>query len=490
MRKDAILLVVVLAALLLFTACAEQEEMLSNNSNMITPTVGVAEVIKPTLSPTPTKVPSPTLGVDASRNEAGAIEESMPDEDACLFEYEVKADGTIRITGIKDRILSTVCIPETIEEQYVTEIGAEAFAGCKNLTDIEIPLSVTTIGEEAFKGCSELKTVELSYALNSISENAFAECAIDSFVVSQGTYPEFWANRNDYCISYSYYSLETDISMNMNEISVGGERYSAVYGETGALIWKYVDATFDRAGYYQIAFISVECLPGMQLVDSEKCLYRTFWVNWSGIEQGTCSFISVGDDVFEKQKIYPTYVAGERIYINGKNGVTFSEYTMNIPGQLGDRRYKFDRMQRLNDFSDGYALMRLEYETTGNYSDIYNYCWVDTNGNMLDYIEFEEGYNSYIYFGERSYSTSYVGTYSDGVFYHDEKFLDLELNVVLDLGQNGYRILSYEYYTPRFVDGVCSLIVYKNSKFWMFDIDKAGNTISEPEEIDILWLNY
>jgi len=64
------------------------------------------------------------------------------------------------------------------------------------------------------------------------------------------------------------------------------------------------------------------------------------------------------------------------------------------------------------------------------------------------------------------------------------------INVVLDLGQNGYRILSYEYYTPRFVDGVCSLIVYKNSKFWMFDIDKAGNTISEPEEIDILWLNY
>jgi len=32
--------------------------------------------------------------------------------------------------------------------------------------------------------------------------------------------------------------------------------------------------------------------------------------------------------------------------------------------------------------------------------------------------------------------------------------------------------------------------VYKNSKFWMFDIDKAGNTISEPEEIDILWLGY
>jgi len=489
MRKNTYFFVLMLLAMMLFIACAQQEESASDNGKVTIPTTGLTEEIKPTLSPTPTNTPSPTCTSIPSITPELT---QSPDvhEDKCPFEYELKTDGTIRITGVKDRSVSVVSLPETIEEKMVTEIGASAFAKCGNLTEIEIPTSVTVIGEGAFRACGKLQTVELSWAINSIGENAFEGCAIDSFVVSYGTYAGSWAKRNGYRVVYSDYDLEFDLSLNMYEITVDGESYSAVYGETGALIWKYVDATFDRAGYCKIAFISEECLPGMQLFDSEKCLYRTFWVNWSGIEPGTCSFISVGDDVFEKQKIYPTYVVGERIYINGKNGVTFSEYSMNIPGQLGDRRYKFDRMQRLNDFSDGYALMRLEYETTGNYSGRDKYCWVDTNGNMLDYIEFEEGYNSYIYFGERSYSTSYVGPYSDGVFYHDEKFLDLDLNVVLDLGQNGYRILSYEYYTPRFVDGVCSLIVYKNSKFWMFDIDKAGNTISEPEEIDILWLGY
>ncbi len=496
MRKPIVLLVGMLFTMFLFTACAEQEVMAPDNSNMATPTVGVTEAVKPTLSPTPTNVPSSTLGIDVFQSETGVIDDSMLDEDACLFEYELKADGTIRITGIKDRALSTVCIPETIEEQIVTEIGAESFVECKNLIDIEIPLSVTTIGEEAFRGCSILQTVELPYAISSIGENAFAECAIDSFVVSQGTYPEFWAARNDYPISYSFYSLETDISMNMNEISVGGERYSAVYGETGALIWKYVDATFDRAAYYQVAFISKDDLPGMQLIDSKKGLYRTSWVNWQGIEQGTCNFVSVGDDVFEKEKIYPTYVAKEGIYFNGKNGAVFSEYTMNISKQLGDKRYKFERMQRLNSFSDGYALMCLFYEMSSDTER--KYCWVDTSGNILCYVDFEDtlvgpyndDYYSRIYHDEEYYEISYPGPYSDGVFYCDNKFLDLDLDVLIDLSGNDYKILSYEHYTPKFIDGVCRLIVYKNSKFWMFDIDKSGNTISEPEEIDILWLSY
>lgn len=60
MRKSTILLVPVLVAMLLFTACAEQEEMPLNSDNMTTPTVGLIEEEKPTLSPTPTNVPSPT----------------------------------------------------------------------------------------------------------------------------------------------------------------------------------------------------------------------------------------------------------------------------------------------------------------------------------------------------------------------------------------------------------------------------------------------
>ena len=43
----------------------------------------------------------------------------------------------------------------------VTEIGAEAFAGKKKITEITVPGAVTKIGYNAFKGCSTLVKVEI-----------------------------------------------------------------------------------------------------------------------------------------------------------------------------------------------------------------------------------------------------------------------------------------------------------------------------------------
>lgn len=39
------------------------------------------------------------------------------------------------------------------------------------------------------------------------------------------------------------------------QILIDGELYNALYGETGALIWKYVEETFSNRAYYKIAFI-------------------------------------------------------------------------------------------------------------------------------------------------------------------------------------------------------------------------------------------
>ena len=58
-----------------------------------------------------------------------------------------------------------VCYPGgKLEESYtipssVTEIGWEAFKGCRGLKEVTIPSSVTEIGREAFKGCTRLKAV-------------------------------------------------------------------------------------------------------------------------------------------------------------------------------------------------------------------------------------------------------------------------------------------------------------------------------------------
>lgn len=118
-----------------------------------------------------------TLGVDVSQDKAEPIEDSMPNENTCLFEYELKADGTIRITGIKDKTLSTVCVPETIEDLLVTEIGEYAFFKCSAITYIELPSSVTRIGDAAFACCSSLVDISLPSGVTYIGATAFAECS-------------------------------------------------------------------------------------------------------------------------------------------------------------------------------------------------------------------------------------------------------------------------------------------------------------------------
>ena len=73
------------------------------------------------------------------------------------MKYEIR-DGAVVITDYVDNG-GVVGIPDTIEDLLVTEIAAEAFAGCSLMTHIDIPASVTKIGEGAFAGCSSLSMV-------------------------------------------------------------------------------------------------------------------------------------------------------------------------------------------------------------------------------------------------------------------------------------------------------------------------------------------
>lgn len=55
-------------------------------------------------------------------------------------------------------------------------IGAGAFEGCENLTDIEIPNSILNIGNWAFKDCKSLIDVKMPSYMEAIGERAFNNC--------------------------------------------------------------------------------------------------------------------------------------------------------------------------------------------------------------------------------------------------------------------------------------------------------------------------
>ena len=58
----------------------------------------------------------------------------------------------------------------------ITELGAEAFTGCKNLKTITLPSSLKKIGDRAFRSCEKLESVIMPDGLEVIEKYAFSSC--------------------------------------------------------------------------------------------------------------------------------------------------------------------------------------------------------------------------------------------------------------------------------------------------------------------------
>ena len=67
-------------------------------------------------------------------------------------------------------------IKKIVIKEGVTRIGNYAFAGCQNLTSVEIPNSVKSIGFRSFVECIKLPSIEIPNSVTSIGEQAFSFC--------------------------------------------------------------------------------------------------------------------------------------------------------------------------------------------------------------------------------------------------------------------------------------------------------------------------
>ena len=80
------------------------------------------------------------------------------------FDYMIKSDGTIEIIEPvnepdKYEHFEKLTIPSEIDGRKVTSIGAYAFLGLDNLTEVYLPDTVTGIGAGAFFSCSSLSDI-------------------------------------------------------------------------------------------------------------------------------------------------------------------------------------------------------------------------------------------------------------------------------------------------------------------------------------------
>jgi len=73
-------------------------------------------------------------------------------------------------------------IDTIVIKRGVTSIGAQAFAGCRNLVSVSITPSVKRLGEAAFYGCSSLKSIKLPKGVEVLPQAALAGCvSLQSF---------------------------------------------------------------------------------------------------------------------------------------------------------------------------------------------------------------------------------------------------------------------------------------------------------------------
>ena len=100
---------------------------------------------------------------------------TVPETEPPIWEYTVGAAG-VTFTRWLDASAAEAVIPDTLEDVPVTEIGANAFAGCTGLTSVQFPESVEKIGDQAFAGCENLSGVLFPDNLVQIGAAAFQDC--------------------------------------------------------------------------------------------------------------------------------------------------------------------------------------------------------------------------------------------------------------------------------------------------------------------------
>ena len=87
------------------------------------------------------------------------------------FAYSDNGDGTYVVTGIKNKYVTLIEIPEG-----VLAIGENAFAGLTVLTKVKLPAGLIVIEAGAFKGCGNLRSINIPDGIMIIGKEAFAGC--------------------------------------------------------------------------------------------------------------------------------------------------------------------------------------------------------------------------------------------------------------------------------------------------------------------------
>jgi len=136
-----------------------------------------------------------------------ALTEDTPDETP---QYAINDEGTATIVSANNSADEKYVVPSSVTidgvEYTVTEIGANAFSGCTDMTAVTIPETIVAIGDHAFSGCTNLMEVYVEGKKPAGMKNAFARILVRG--IMKRSVSQFEGIDFEKCVLYVPYGSE------------------------------------------------------------------------------------------------------------------------------------------------------------------------------------------------------------------------------------------------------------------------------------------
>ena len=159
---------------------------------------------------------------------------------------------------------------ESIIPEYVTEIGAGAFAGSKNITSITVPDTVTLIGYGAFAGCSGLTEMTLPFVgRQRETSDLFDErtgCYVFGYIFGDISFDGGYLINQFYNI-YANASADAYIPNSLKTINItGGRLYSGAFAYLNKV--EEINIVTDSTTLPEYCFIYCRSLKNFNMPDN------------------------------------------------------------------------------------------------------------------------------------------------------------------------------------------------------------------------------
>lgn len=173
---------------------------------------------------------------------------------------------TVMVIGLVDETVSTLAIPEKVNDENVSVIGSEAFSECSNLKLVTTPKSINSIQANAFKDCTKLESVYIhSSEKAAYNKEIFNGCKNLKNIFYEGTQAQFnqsftevWDGTIKYTENDQQLSTKAGIHYNSN-IPYAGEEQNDEIANTpiGGTCYIPYNETINGKRYlhpYQVVF--------------------------------------------------------------------------------------------------------------------------------------------------------------------------------------------------------------------------------------------